>query len=48
MKVSTDKKMGNPKGDKNKNDAMYDSKSFKPQKEETEVHTHMYYQPKQI
>jgi hypothetical protein len=48
IKVSTDKKKSNPKGDKNKDDAMYGSKSFKPQKEETEVHTPRYYQPEQI
>jgi hypothetical protein len=48
MKVPADKKKSNPKGDKNKDDAMYGSKSFKPQKKETEVHALMFYQPKQI
>jgi hypothetical protein len=48
MKVSMAKKKGNPKGDKNKGDATYGSKSFKPPKEGAKVHAPMYYQPKQI
>jgi hypothetical protein len=48
MQVSTNKKKGNLKGDKNKDDDMYGSKSFKPQKEGTEVHAPRYYQPTQI
>jgi hypothetical protein len=38
---------GNPKGDMNKDNAMYGSKNFK-QKEGTEVHAPSYYQPTQI
>ena len=34
MKVSTDKKKGNPKGDKSKGESKYGSKSFKPKKKE--------------
>jgi hypothetical protein len=34
MKVSTKEKKGNPKGDKNKEDSKYGSKSLKPQKKE--------------
>jgi hypothetical protein len=40
--------MGSSRGDKNKDDAKYDSKSFKPQNKGTEVHAPRYYQPKKI
>jgi hypothetical protein len=48
MKVPTDKRKGNLKGDKNKDDDMHGSKSLKPPKEGTEVHAPRYYQPTQI
>jgi hypothetical protein len=40
-------KKGNPKEGMNKDDVMYGSKRFKPQKEGTEVHAISYYQPTQ-
>ena len=40
--------MGSSKGDKDKDDAKYGSKSFKPQNKGTEVHAPTYYQAKHI